>query len=413
MADICDFRIVRVPVRNGAIRISDKGQKTCDPDIKKCVSDKRKKQMNSSYTFGFIGLGLIGGSIAKALRKVYTDCRILLFTRSGSTYSMAIADGVADEKLDLHDDRWAGCDYIFLCAPVETNNALLSDIAPQIGPGTIITDVGSVKGPILDEVISLSLEEHFIGGHPMAGSERYGYANSNPAILENAYYILAPTDKVPTERVYELREIVESIGTIPLILDARLHDYVTGAISHLPHVISAALVNLVHDEDNADGIMKLVAAGGFKDITRISSSSPDIWQQICLTNKENILTLLDHYMSSLETIRDEISRTEEKRIHEFFEKARAYRESFTNSNAGPIKTEYVITVDIADKPGAIATIASILSEESINIKNIGINHNREFQQGALRIEFYRKEDTEAAIRIMIDNGYVIHSKDNA
>ena len=168
-----------------------------------------------------------------------------------------------------------------------------------------------------------------------------------------------------------------------------------------------------HDEDNADGIMKLVAAGGFKDITRISSSSPDIWQQICLTNKTNILTLLDHYVSSLETIRDEISRTEEKRIHEFFEKARAYRESFTNSNAGPIKTEYVITVDIADKPGAIATIASILSGESINIKNIGINHNREFQQGALRIEFYRKEDTEAAIRVMTKHGYVIHSKDNA
>lgn len=365
-----------------------------------------------SYVFGFIGLGLIGGSIARSLRINYPDCRIYVHTRSSSTSEAALSDHTADEILDINHEKWSRCDYIFLCAPVETNNLILSEIAPCIGEKTIITDVGSVKGPILEEVKKYSLEERFIGGHPMAGSERYGYANSNPSILENAYYILAPTDKTPTERTAELKSIVEKIGAIPLILDAPLHDYVTGAISHLPHVVSAALVNLVHDEDNADGIMKLVAAGGFKDITRISSSSPDIWQQICITNKDNILKLLDRYTGLLTDIRQDIEGLSEENIYEFFEKARKYRETFTEANYGPIKKEYVITVDIADKPGAIAAIAAILSLEEINIKNIGINHNREFMLGALRIEFYEKETTEKAASVLRSHGYTIHSRDD-
>lgn len=366
----------------------------------------------SGFTFGFIGLGLIGGSIAKALRNVYPDCRIVVSTRSTATSDAALADHVADERIEINDPALGDCNYVFLCAPVESNNALLSDIAPYIGDNTVITDVGSVKSPILDEIKSQGLESRFIGGHPMAGSERYGYANSDPSILENAYYILAPTGSVPQNRVDELRDIVGSIGAIPLILDAASHDYVTGAISHLPHVISAALVNLVHDEDSPDAIMKTVAAGGFKDITRISSSSPDIWQQICMTNKTNIVTLLDRYIESLKNIRADIDEGSESDIHDFFEHARDYRESFTSVNAGPIKTQYVITVDIADEPGAIASIAGLLSEHDINIKNIGINHNREFAEGALRIEFYKKDHTDNAIRIMKEHGYSIHSKDD-
>lgn len=365
----------------------------------------------NSFTFGFVGLGLIGGSIAKAVRTVYPDCRIIVHSRSSSTTDAAISDHTADEICELCSASWADCDYVFLCAPVETNNLILSEIVPYIGDKTILTDVGSVKGPILEEVRNAGIENQFIGGHPMAGSERFGYAASNPTILENAYYILAPTDKTPADKTEELKSIVKSIGAIPLILNAKEHDYVTGAISHLPHVISAALVNLVHDEDNEDGIMKLVAAGGFKDITRISSSSPDIWQQICMTNRDNILRLLDHYTRLLDDIRQDISSVSEGNIHDFFEKARDYRESFTEGNFGPIKKEFVFTADIEDKPGAIAAIAAILSMEGINIKNIGINHNREYLEGALRIEFYEKEATEKAVKIMKDHGYTIHSKE--
>ena len=122
----------------------------------------------------------------------------------------------------------------------------------------------------------------------MAGSEKTGYANSKRILIENAYYMITPTEKTPRKAVETYRDFVASLKALPLVIDYHTHDYVTAGISHLPHIIASSLVNLVKDEDTEDGIMKLVAAGGFKDITRIASSSPEMWEQICMTNRKNI-----------------------------------------------------------------------------------------------------------------------------
>lgn len=362
--------------------------------------------------FGFIGLGLIGGSIAKALRRSYPDCFIIAYDKNIEALTNAKSELVISKAADDISEEFSDCDYIFLCAPVSDNNDNLIKLSNIIGSETIITDVGSVKSPIRKAISEANLDKHFIGGHPMAGSERFGYANSKPALLENAYYILTPSEQVSTEAVSSMQTLIQSIGAIPLVLSADMHDFVTGAISHLPHVISAALVNLVKNEDTKEGTMKLIAAGGFKDITRISSSSPVMWQQICMTNKDNISKLLELYIKALTDIKAQIDCSASDELYSFFENAREYRESFINANHGPIKAEYVITVDIADKPGAIAAIASLLSMHGVNIKNIGINHNRELAEGALRIEFYSDKDTNEAITVMTDHGYSIHSKAN-
>ena len=184
----------------------------------------------------------------------------------------------------------------------------------------------------------------------------------------------------------------------------------TAAISHLPHVISASLVNLVKNSDSEEGVMKMIAAGGFKDITRIASSSPEMWQQICLTNAENIVKLLRTYIQYLDSLADQIGSRKKDHLYCFFETARSYRESFISTPSGPIKAEYVFTVDIADKPGAIAAIASLLAMHDVSIKNIGINHNRELAEGALRIEFYNQDSLTGAVQIMKEHGYKIHTK---
>ena len=364
----------------------------------------------STLTYGFIGLGLIGGSIAKAIRSTIPTAHILAYDTNIASLELAQNEHVIDRICPTIDSAFSICDYIFLCAPVSQNGENLLVLKEYLSPHTVLTDVGSVKTGIHRQIEELGLKNQFIGGHPMTGSERFGYPNSNAALLENAYYILTPSDNVPEDTLAEYRDLVESLGAIPLILSYAEHDYVTAAISHLPHVIAASLVNLVRDSDSKEGVMKMVAAGGFKDITRIASSSPTMWQQICLTNTDNISKLLKNYIKSLTDLLVCLDHRAEDALYDFFDTARNYRESFIDASSGPIKAEHVFTVDIADKPGAISAIASLLALHDVSIKNIGINHNREFAEGALRIEFYDQKTIEHAIEIMTDHGYKLHRK---
>lgn len=362
-------------------------------------------------TYAFVGFGLIAGSIARSIRENHPNAEIIAFNRSLPSLELASKEGVLNAYYQCLDEtslsKIGQCEFIFLCAPVEANNRNLEALAPFVSQGSILTDVGSVKNSIHAKIRELGLQNQFIGGHPMAGSEKTGFANSNSKILENAYYILAPEPGVNIERVNALRSLTLEAHAIPLIIKPELHDYITGAISHLPHVIAASLVNFVHQKDD-DGFMKLIAAGGFKDITRIASSSPDMWKSICSSNKDNILQLLTDYITYLEQIKDTINCEEFDQIYSFFDSAKNYRDSFTNVGSGPIKKTFVFSVDVDDKAGAIAEIATVLAKENINIKNIGINHNREIQQGALAIEFYDEAAMLLAKHILKENSYCIY-----
>ena len=365
--------------------------------------------MNTT-TFGFIGLGLIGGSIARAIREKFPQSHIIAFDINQASLEAALSDGVINTAASAIDETFTPCDYLFLCAPVQKNDDNLKAIKDIISPNCLLTDVGSVKTGIHEAIEAAGLQTQFIGGHPMAGSERVGYVNSKAILLENAYYILSPTTSVPGEKLEAYRELVTALGAIPLVLDCRQHDYVTAAISHLPHVIASALVNLVEASDSEDGIMKMVAAGGFKDITRIASSSPVMWQQICLTNTENISDLLTDYINALCAIREKLDAKDGDVLHEFFDSARIYRDSFINTSSGPIKRDYAIQIDIADEPGALAAIATILALNNISIKNIGIAHNRESEGGVLRIEFYNEDMIANAKEILTHKGYTVYER---
>lgn len=357
---------------------------------------------------GFIGLGLIGGSIARALREKLPNTKIIAYDINEETLKLAKEDGIADITATAIDDTFSCCDYIFLCAPVQKNDENLSAVKTILSPDCLLTDVGSVKTDIHKTIREAGLESQFIGGHPMAGSERVGFINSKAVLLENAYYILTPTETVSEEKVNQYRNLVQSLGAIPLILSYEQHDYVTAAVSHLPHVIASSLVNLVRDSDSEDGIMKLIAAGGFKDITRIASSSAVMWQQICLTNTENISKLLSDYITALIDFKKEIDNRNDDALYELFDSARIYRESFISASSGPIKRDFAVNIDIPDEPGALAAIATILALHNISIKNIGITHNREVESGVLRIEFYEEDSIERAKTVLSSKGYTVH-----
>lgn len=364
----------------------------------------------STLTCGFVGLGLIGGSIAKALRLKLPDTKIIAYDINSDTLSLAKEEGIADVILEKIDAHFETCDYVFLCAPVSKNDENIQLLAGFLNKNCIITDVGSVKTEIHTHIKALGLNAQFIGGHPMAGSERFGFVNSKALLLENAYYILTPTAEVTELKIDAYKKLVQALGSIPLVLSYQEHDYVTAAISHLPHVVAASLVNLVRDNDSKEGTMKLIAAGGFKDITRIASSSPVMWQQICLANTDNILKLLNNYIEALSQIKEKLEDKDAEALYSFFDEARSYRDSFIEASSGPIKKSYSLRVDIRDEAGALASIATMLALNNINIKNIGITHNREYEDGILQIEFYEEAAIEQATSILVGKGYTVYSK---
>lgn len=203
---------------------------------------------------------------------------------------------------------------------------------------------------------------------------------------------------------------MRSLGAIPLVLGYEQHDYATAAISHLPHVIAYSLVNLVRESDDENEIMKTIAAGGFKDITRIASSSPVMWENICLSNQEQILKLTDCYIHALQNIRSSVADAKSDDIISFFRNAKDYRDSITTPVRGSLQKNYSVYCDLVDEAGAIATLATIMASHNISIKNIGILHNREYEDGVLQIEFYEEDALEKAVKLMEDNHYVVHRR---
>ncbi len=359
---------------------------------------------------GFIGLGLIGGSIAKTIRRIHPEITLIAYDINQDALNLALEEQIITSAyLELTED-FSDCQYIFLCAPVQKNAEFLAKLSNFAGEHCIITDVGSVKTSIHREVSNTKIAPYFIGGHPMTGSEKNGYEHSTSYLLENAYYILTPEPETSPDAVAEFQAFISSLGAIAMVLNYEEHDFITAAISHLPHILASSLVTLVKNLDNDSETMKTIAAGGFKDITRIASSSPVMWQQICLTNREQILKLIDLFIDSLLVAKKRIFSSNRQELFEFFQTAKDYRDSITITHSGAIPKVYEFYCDMADETGGIATLATILSDHHISIKNIGIIHNREFQEGVLHMEFYDETARNNAVTLLRNCQYTVYER---
>ena len=358
---------------------------------------------------GFIGLGLIGGSLAKAIRRHYPNTIMNAFDINHTTLNQSLEEGIINTavyKISDIEKKFTDCDYIFLCTPIESFPTFLPELKKVITDQTILSDVGSVKSCVHKEIENFGLNSYFIGGHPMAGSEKSGYEHSSEILLENAFFILTPTSQTPFEKVKSYSEFVKSIGAIPLELSFEEHDRVVAAISHLPHMIASSLVNLVEQEDKK-GYMSSVAAGGFKDITRIASSNSHMWQNICMSNKTALLEMLDLFIENLNVTRNQLAAGNETALYDFFATAKEYRDSIPNKSKGIIHKSFVLHCQLPDEAGGIAVVSTILATKGINIKNIGILNNRETEHGALQIEFNDEASLQAACKLLTCHRYCV------
>lgn len=369
---------------------------------------------NEFKRIGIVGLGLIGGSLARTIKRIYgNDIFILGIDPSKEDLDIAFSEGNIDEGSSDIDTALKGYDLLILCAPIGINLQIIDRIAEARKNGDacdlrLVSDVSSIKQPIHDEAEAAGILDIFIGGHPMAGTEKSGYRYSDAHLLENAYYIITPSKSVDEALIDSFTAFLSSLDVIPIRLTVDEHDHATACVSHLPHIVSAALVNVVKDNDNDAGVLKTIAAGGFRDITRISSSSPAMWSFISDENSAQILPVLDEYINSLKDIRTLIDERANSTVKEFFATAKDFRDTMDVRSGGGIVDSYALRCDLIDEAGEIATIATRLATHHISIKNIGIEHNREFEEGVLKIEFYDKKSLDEARDLLIRFRYTIY-----
>ena len=273
-----------------------------------------------------IGVGLIGGSLALVCREKGIVSEVVGVGRSEKNLQDAIALKAIDRYTFKAEDAVKGADIIILAAPVRSLVRLAREIAPHLKAGAIVTDVGSVKGPLTEIEDILPQGTYFVAGHPIAGKEKSGVTAAFSQLFQNSKCILTPTSKTNPDAVNTVQKMWEAVGAKVLRMTPEVHDHVFAAVSHLPHVIAYALVNtLLELENESDGIISY-SAGGFRDFTRIAASHPEMWRDICLMNKHNILEMLERYERSIAKIKLLIQSDDADGLYNEFERARQVRE---------------------------------------------------------------------------------------
>lgn len=363
-------------------------------------------------TIAVLGVGLIGGSLALALRQD-PENRIIGFDVREDFLDKAITNGVIHAGTTDLQTAVRDADVIFMAAPVEQIYATIDRFATlTLKPGAIVTDVGSTKQGIVAYALGrVPQDVSFIGGHPMAGSHKSGVEAANMRLFENAYYVLTPAVGTAPEQVNRLQELLQLTRAKVVIMDPAEHDRVVGAVSHFPHILAAVLVKQVARYDRENDWHRRLAAGGFRDITRIASSNPRMWRDILLNNREHLLQIASDWRDILDEVMKLVAAGEQEEIERFFKEARDFREGLPERTKGALPPLYDLYIDIPDHPGEIGKITTLLGAKEINITNIQILETREDMLGVLRITFRNQTELEKGAEILRYFGYSVFIRD--
>lgn len=274
-----------------------------------------------------IGVGLLGASLAKACKEQSLVNEISGYGRNRENLEKAINLNIIDHYSTDLSEAVKDADLIVLCTPVSTIVPLIQNMIAEIRPGTIITDVGSVKDPIVREVEKMIPEGiYFVGSHPIAGGENSGLEASTTNLYKEARCIITPTINTDTIALEKINALWQAVGMDVTSLSPDEHDFIFGAVSHLPHIVAYALMNTLGAlRTQNDHEVTAFSGAGLKDITRIASSDPVMWRDICLSNREHSLDLVDRFMVKLNEIRSIIEKGDGQGLENQFIAANKYR----------------------------------------------------------------------------------------
>lgn len=274
-----------------------------------------------------VGVGLIGGSFALALREAGVVGTVVGIGRSLENLELAKELGVVDEFTRDPAEGVREADLVFLSVPVCSMGKVAAQVLPAMKPGAVLTDGGSVKGEVISQIEPLLQDgQVFVPGHPISGTEKSGAGAAFATLYRNKRCILTPVPQNPPEAVALVRHAWEAAGSEVVEMSVEKHDRILAAISHLPHMVAYSLVHAVGTYDRYEENILEYSAGGFRDFTRIASSDPTMWRDIALANKEALLEMLDRYRDSLDLLREDIAAEKSDEMYQLFLNAKQMRD---------------------------------------------------------------------------------------
>jgi prephenate dehydrogenase len=285
-----------------------------------------------------VGVGLLGGSLGQALRKRKLAGQVTGCVRRAASIRECRRAGAVDSATLDFAEGVADADLVVLCIPIAQMRGTLQKLLPHLKRGAIVTDVGSVKGPVVRELESIvaGVGAHFVGSHPMAGSEKMGVGAAKPGLYRGAICVVTPTRKSNPRAVRAVERLWKSVGAQVLRLSPALHDQLVARSSHLPHLLAAQLVN--HTLGNGTEAQPLLCATGFRDTTRVASGSPEMWRDIAVANRANISKSLGKFIGELRVLQKAVRAGDGEALAWFFAEAKERRDAWCNQ-AGFASTE--------------------------------------------------------------------------
>ncbi|GAB3802421.1 prephenate dehydrogenase [Virgibacillus kimchii] len=352
------------------------------------------------------GLGLIGGSLAKGIA-LSEENYIIGYDVNRKSLEYAKENNMIDEAAAEFAKAAEKADIILLAAPISETMKLMDQLDDiPFSNEVIVSDTSSVKQTIIEKAENLSNPQiAFIGGHPMAGSHKRGVTAARAHLFENAIYVLTPSVRSSQEKVDTLKDVLKNSRSRFVQLNPDEHDVMTGVVSHFPHLIASSLVHQARKWGDSHAFLPNLAAGGFRDITRIASSNPEMWQDIFYHNRYKMSRLLGEWIDEMQFLKKLVDNNKKKDMVNYLENAKTYRDGLGAEEKGAIPAFYDLYVDIRDQTGALASVTQLLADHEISINNIQILEIREGITGALRLSFSSRDKQKKSKNVLQKHGY--------
>ena len=347
-----------------------------------------------------VGTGLIGGSIGLAARAAGDE--VVGFDLDGRALEEAVVRGAVTAAAASAGEAVTGADLVVLATPVDVISRLCSEVAEAVAPGAAVTDVGSAKEAVVASGAA-AFGPRFVGGHPMAGSERHGIEAADPQLFQDAWWILTPTPETSSDAYAAVTELVGTVGARPVALEPGVHDALVARLSHVPQLAASAIVEVAAAAGDRESLLGL-AGNGFRDVTRIAASDPGLWVAILRTNSRSVLEALRGLEDRIEGIAAMIEGGRWEELHAFMDRARTARlELF----AKPVYTGAPVALElmIPDRPGVLAEVTTAAGNLGANIEDLQIIHSTEGGQGRLELVVAGDEAATALEERLRELGY--------